>query len=66
MYQDEKLPNGEECDRIVFHKFTHFKEGKGWSTPKAKSKYVSIIVMLYILTLTHDLHINLDVNFLKF
>ena len=66
MYQKVKLPNGEECDQIAFHKFTHFKEGKGWSNLEAESKYVSVIVMLYILTLSHDLHINLDVNFMKF
>ena len=46
MYYEEKLLNGEECDRISFYKFTHFKEGKGWSSSVVESKYVSVIVML--------------------
>ncbi|XP_031281724.1 uncharacterized protein LOC116140237 isoform X2 [Pistacia vera] len=40
---EEKELNGEECDRISFFKFTHFKEGKGWMPPKAEAKYVSEI-----------------------
>ena len=51
---------------MSFYKFTRFKEGKGWSTPMVESKYVSVIGMLYILTLSHDLHINLHINILKF
>ena len=35
--QEEKLNDGENFDRIVFHKFTHFKEEKGWTTPEAES-----------------------------
>ena len=49
----QKLLNGKECDRISFYKFTHFKEGKGWSTPMAESNYVSVIIVFlcYILEL---------------
>ena len=57
---------GKSVIEISFYKFTHFKEGKGLSSPVVESKYVSVIVMLYILTLSHDLHINLHINILKF
>ena len=57
---------GKSVIELLFTSSHLLKKEKKWSTPKAESKYVSVIVMLYILTLSHDLHINLDVNFLKF
>ncbi|KAJ0041108.1 hypothetical protein Pint_26732 [Pistacia integerrima] len=40
---EKKELNGEECDRISFFKFTHFKEGKGWMPLEVEAKYNEMI-----------------------
>ena len=66
-YTKETLPDFLKLRRVarhplVFRGLTGSQRTLGFGT----SQYVSVIVMLYIVTLSHDLHINLHINILKF
>ncbi|KAG8364906.1 hypothetical protein BUALT_Bualt18G0047200 [Buddleja alternifolia] len=34
---------GDEVDRIKFHKHTHYTEGKGWITPQSENNHINLM-----------------------
>ncbi|KAG8377275.1 hypothetical protein BUALT_Bualt08G0012400 [Buddleja alternifolia] len=42
MLSQEPEFEGDEVDRIKFHKHTHYTEGKGWITPQSENNHVEM------------------------
>ncbi|KAG8379630.1 hypothetical protein BUALT_Bualt07G0108900 [Buddleja alternifolia] len=42
MLSHEQEFDGDEVDRISFHKHTHYTEGKGWITPQSENNHVEM------------------------
>lgn len=46
MRKDDETGEQHECHRIELYKSTHYKEGKGWTSPEANENYVSLSTYL--------------------